>query len=537
MKPVTEFLASGRFFSPEIVLIAGTIVLLLASLSPKLRERRVEISVSAVLILLIAGALVYLNNVLPFQAEGARPLYLDLGNGNKILRVDKMGAFFKGLFLTIAALGVVLSVKSKEILSEHYAEYCALILSVTLGMILMATAVDMLMVYLAVETVSILSYVLAGFIRGSIRSSEASLKYMLYGALASGIMIYGMSILYGFTGTTNLLDIKATLIDRNLGNETMLVLAILFVLAGIGYKMAAVPFHFWCPDVYEGAPLPVTAFFSVGPKAAGFALAIRFFVSTLTQPFKIGGEEVIIPNMPSAMVVAKIDWVSAVFWMSILTMTLGNLAALRQKNAKRLFAYSSIAHAGYLAMGLTTLTIGGLESILFYLVVYTIMNLGAFYVVMLVADQRGSDDIQAFRGLFKDSPWIAIAMTMFLFSLTGIPPFAGFAGKLVLFGAVIEEAGRQGQDRLWVLAIIGVINSAISLFYYARVIRVMLEGALGEEEGHGHAPAAVHRPLAPVTVSVPAFVLLAVFAVPTLVFGLVFGWLQQLAAWTFAYAV
>lgn len=537
MTPVINFSQVIGFFSPELILALGVVVLVLAALVPSIKERRVEVAVSALLILTIAGILLYQQGYKVVADENALPGYLHLGNGNQVLRVDRIAVFFKGLFILTAFLGVLLSIRSKELMAEHYAEFCALLLSVTIGMIMMATSVDMLMIYLGVEMVSILSYVLAGFMRGSIRSSEASLKYLLYGALASGAMIYGMSILYGFTGTMNLIDMKAMLSGNNLQGNTLIILSVLLILVGIGYKMAAVPFHFWCPDVYEGAPLPVTAFFSVGPKAAGFALAIRVFGTALTEKFNMGGItdlKDLAPDLVEAQVVANIDWVSAIFILSILTMTLGNLSALRQKNAKRMLAYSSIAHAGYLLMGLTTLTQAGISSVLFYLVVYALMNLGAFAVVMMIADQRGSDDLDAFRGTFKEAPWVAIAMCIFLFSLTGLPPFAGFAGKLSIFGAVVEAANLRGvegtmfgQGRLWVLLLAGVINSAISLFYYVRIIQAMLVGSVEDDESGAEGGPR----LAALAIPRSSQLMLAIFVVPTVLFGMAFGWLKTLADW------
>jgi len=288
------------------------------------------------------------------------------------------------------------------------------------------------------------------------------------------VMLYGMSILYGLFATSRvagpsgigaqLADVTSRLfMAQAFGGQPAaqlaLVVAVIFVLAGVGYKIASVPFHMWCPDVYEGAPTPFTAFLSVGPKAAGFAVAIRFFFAAFERQLP-GGDYAPITDLP---------WPAIIGIVSAITMTLGNLTAIVQNNLKRLLAYSSIAHAGYLLMGLSAANAAGVRSILVYLVVYVLMNVGAFLVIIAVARVTGSEDIDSLRGLGSKAPIAALSLTVFLFSLTGIPPFAGFIGKYLIFAAVVQRGG------FWyvLLAVIGVLNSAVSLFYYARIIKAM----------------------------------------------------------------
>jgi NADH-quinone oxidoreductase subunit N len=370
-----------------------------------------------------------------------------------------------------------------------------MMLGVVLGMMLLATSTNMLMIYLALEMVSLPSYLLTGVLRRDSKSSEAGLKYMLFGAAASGCMVYGMSLFYGMTGSLDLVQVRDGLAAGGMPQLALLV-ATAFVLAGFGFKVAMVPFHMWTPDVYEGASTPVTAFLSVAPKAAGLAVLLRFCMAGLATeagPF---------PGL---------DWPFLLAIISAATMTLGNLAALRQDNVKRMLAYSSIAHAGYLLMGAVLLTPSGLKAIAFYLVVYGLMNLGAFLVVIALSVDGRRETVADFRGLGWRVPLLAVPMTMFLFSLTGIPPFAGFAGKVYLFKAVIERD-------LWWLALLGVLNSVVSLYYYARLVKAMYL----DEPGDAWEPVRVPRLYA---------VLLVALAIPTLVFGFQFAWLDRMSSY------
>lgn len=331
----------------------------------------------------------------------------------------------------------------------YQGEFYSLLLFAALSMTLMAGATDLIMIALSLEFLSITSYVLTGYLREDVRSNEGAIKYLLYGAITTAVMLYGMSFLYGMTGSTNLEDIAANLgsLLASPGPLRQLVLPIvIFLLAGFGFKIALVPFHQWAPDAYEGAPTPVTAFLSVGPKVAGFAVLFRVFLTAL-------------PHL-------QIDWMALLAGVSAVTMTLGNLVAIPQTNIKRMLAYSSIAQAGYVLIGVAAASTLGMASALFYLFVYTLTNLGAFAVVITFSNWSGSDAIPDYAGLSQKSPALAMTMLLFLISLAGIPPLPGFVGKFYLFAAAIE------RGMIW-LAVIGVINSIISLYYYLMVARVM----------------------------------------------------------------
>ncbi|MBN1610001.1 MAG: NADH-quinone oxidoreductase subunit N [Polyangiaceae bacterium] len=388
-----------------------------------------------------------------------------------MVALDGIGLFFRGLFVVAGLGGVLMGALSTEIAEERLGEYLALLLSVTLGLMLLGSAQNLLMVYLALELVSIPSYVLAGFRRGNRESSEAALKYVLYGGVASGLMLYGFSLLYGLTGSLGFAEL-AEFIGRVQEGDTVtrviVLLAGILSLAGFGYKVAAVPFHMWCPDVYQGAPTPFVAFLSVAPKAGGMAALIRF----MTVGFGAGEAVVGTSPWPWAMVLAIV---------SVATMTLGNLVAIPQNNLKRLLAYSSIAHAGYMLMGVAVGTTQAIQAVMFYLGVYLAMNFGAFLIVMAVRDRTGHESIDNYRGLGGTSPVLAVALAIFLFSLTGLPPFAGFIGKFYLFAALLETQA----PLFYVVAIIGVLNSAVSLYYYARVVKAMF---LEKAEGAALAP-------------------------------------------------
>jgi NADH-quinone oxidoreductase subunit N len=316
-------------------------------------------------------------------------------------------------------------------------------------------------------------------------------------------MLYGISIIYGLTGSLDIYTINQVLAQGNYNTIALLIAGVL-TMAGFGYKISAVPFHFWTPDVYEGAPITITAFLSVASKAGGFAMMIRFFKVTF-----IDSSVVALPVGDWAAL-KGFEWYHLVAAISVLTMTLGNLVAVWQNNLKRLLAYSSIAHAGYMLMGVVVLSNDGLAAIMLYFVVYLFMNLGAFYIVMLIADKTGSEDIEDYKGLGPRAPFITVALAIFLVSLTGLPPTAGFIGKLYLFAALLNHG--------WVwLAIVGALNSVISLYYYVRIFRNMY---LRSSEPQQSAPLSF-------TTMQKATVL--VLLVPTLLLGLYFGPLVQLA--------
>jgi NADH-quinone oxidoreductase subunit N len=415
-----------------------------------------------------------------------------------MLVLDQFAIFFKVL-LGLSLLAVVtMSLASREIQqSPNQGEYYTVLLGSTLGMFLMASAANLLMAYLALEFVSLSSYVLAGFLRHNRRSSEAALKYLIYGGVASGAMIYGMSWVYGLTGSMDYGQIATALGKVPADSRLALFTGLVLVLVGFGYKVAVVPFHMWAPDVYTGAPLPITTFLAVASKAAGFAMLLRFF------DFGVG------PSGPRAAA-STLPLVQLMAAISALTMLIGNLAAISQTNVKRFLAYSSIAHAGYALMGVAVFAEQGVAAVLLYLAVYYVMNLGAFWVALLVVNTTGREDLDAFRGLaWRGGAPVAVSLAIFLFSLAGLPPFAGFIGKLYVFAA-----GIQGE--LYWLVVWGALNSVVSLYYYARIVKLMFLDQPGPEDGPLRFPGADLGAV-------------AVLSALTIYLGLRFEWLYQAA--------
>jgi NADH-quinone oxidoreductase subunit N len=497
-------LASAAAFRPELALTFGTMALFILDLFWKHHPSRPARLATGTL--LVLGLTAWL---LALQPDGARLLF------NGMIATDRFATFFKWLFLLAAGLTVLISAPGKDFPPARIGEFYALMTAMLLGLFLMASATDLLMVYLSIELVSLCSYVLAGFKKGDRRAAEASLKYVIYGGVASGVMLFGMSYLYGLLGTTSLGELamriqhlQATGLPAAATRLT-LVVAVVLVTAGVGYKIAAVPWHMWCPDVYEGAPTPFTAFLSVGPKAAGFAVALRLFYGALSGP------SATMAGFGEA--VGGVPWPAIIGIMAAVTMTLGNLTALAQTNLKRLLAYSSIAHAGYMLMGLSAASDRGMQSIMIYMLIYVVMNLGSFLVVILVAEATGSESILDYRGLAKRHPLAATAFAIFLFSLTGIPPFAGFVGKWYLFVAVLDRVPGPGGNWYATLAIIGALNSAVSLYYYVRVIRAMFIDVPYAEPKQAPATPVMYQ------------VLLSASAVAVLVFGL---WWTPMIDWT-----
>lgn len=411
--------------------------------------------------------------------------------------VDSLSLFFKFLILGTSAFIVIFSMQSNELMASRrgIGEYFALLTALTLGMMLMTGSTNLLMMYISLELTSMSSYILSGYFKDADASSEASLKYVIYGALSSGMMLYGISILYGLTGSIDIYGINRAFMSGHAQGIALIIAGIL-TLVGFGYKISAVPFHFWTPDVYEGAPITITAFLSVASKAAGFAMMIRFFKVSFLDP-SLGNL-----SLGSWGSFPGFEWNQVLAVISVLTMTLGNLVAVWQNNLKRLLAYSSIAHAGYMLMGVVVLSNEGIAAVLVYFVVYLFMNLGAFYTVMIVANKLGSESIDAYRGLGYSSPLIGVSFTIFLLSLTGIPPTAGFVGKLYLFAALIN-------GKWFWLAIIGALNSVVSLYYYVRILRNMF---LREPEG---APKEL-------TFSRTQVAILLILLIPTLLLGIWF---------------
>jgi NADH-quinone oxidoreductase subunit N len=360
--------------------------------------------------------------------------------------LDPFSIFFKFVFFIACGLGILVSINYLKSQDIYRGEYYSLMLFATSGMMLMASAADLITLYLGLELMAMSIYILAGFMRHDNRSNEAAIKYLLLGAFSSGIMLYGMSLMYGITGTTNLSEILAFLRTADLNNP-VIYLAMIMLVVSFGFKVAAVPFHMWVPDVYEGAPTPVTAFMSAGPKVAGFAVLLRVFLYSL-EPL----------HAHSTAIISG---------LALLTMAVGNIMALSQTNIKRMLAYSSIAHAGYALVGLAAGGPEGAASVMLYVCIYALMNMGAFGVVIMLrkAGERG-EEIADFAGLGKTNKTAAFLMLIFMFSLTGIPPTAGFIGKFYIFKSAVQSG------LVW-LAVAGVIFSSISAYFYLRVIMVM----------------------------------------------------------------
>jgi len=419
--------------APEIVLITvGLMVLILDFIVPKEKKN----VLGWISLLGLAGAA-----VATYKMMG-----IDLMFFSGTFHLDPFSTFFKFVFYTACGLGILLSINYLNIEDIRRGEYYALMLFATTGMMLMASAGDLITLYLGLELMALSVYILAGFMRQDNRSNEAAIKYLVLGAFSSGIMVYGMSLLYGLAGTTNLTGILSFLRGADLANP-IIFLAMIMLVVSFGFKVAAAPFHMWVPDVYEGAPTSVTAFMSAGPKVAGFAVLLRVFLYAL-EPLH-----------------AHITTIIA--GLAVLTMAVGNILALSQTNIKRMLAYSSIAHAGYALVGLAAGGPEGAASVMLYVCIYAVMNMGAFGVVIMLrrAGERG-EEIADFSGLGKTHKTAAFLMLIFMFSLTGIPPLAGFVGKFYIFKSAIEAG------LLW-LAIAGVVFSAISAYFYLRVIMVM----------------------------------------------------------------
>jgi NADH-quinone oxidoreductase subunit N len=412
---------------------------------------------------------------------------------------DNLAIFTRIFLLAFTALIIWLTLLTGIPDREDSADFHCLLLGSVVGMSLMASANHLLMVYIGVEMASLPSYALAGFLKGRRQSSEAALKYVVYGGGASGVMLYGISLLAGKFGTAYLPDLSAAYVTAlhapGHGPDLVLVLGTLFVLVGIAFKLAAVPFHFWCPDVFEGASAEVAGFLSVASKGAALAMLARIVLV-------LGGFDPLVGAVENA------DWnaivrylVPALACFAALTATFGNLAAYMQTNLKRLLAYSTIAHAGYMMMGIAALNRDGAAAVLFYLMAYLLMNLGAFAIVAFLRNQTGSEDLDSFRGLVRRAPWMVVLFSIFLLSLLGIPPLAGFAAKFQIFSVLwkTSQSYYQGGEpmlgaTLFILLVIGGLNTVFSAVYYVKVMKVMI---LDErvEDIEGKEPQPVAEPL------------------------------------------
>lgn len=486
----------------------------LTSLNNSLKLITPEIVLSIFLVIVVVVDLIYKSNkkIIPFisivglvitgifvisSLDSSGFAFITASTSSKqfgMFAVDPLGGFFKILILSVSVFIVLFTMSSSEIKQIHLrsGEFYALMYGMVLGMMVLVSAVDLILIYVALELLSLSSYVLAGFTKLRDRNSEAALKYMIYGVVSSGLMLFGISIFYGLTGTTNLYLINSLLQGPQI-NILTLLFAVILLLAGVGFKISAVPFHFWTPDVYEGAPITITAYLSVASKAAGFALLIRIIQIGFVSFVGSDGFWNLIPIF---------DWKALLVLLSVLTMTLGNLSALWQNNLKRMLAFSSIAHAGYIILALATLSSQGVIAILIYFIFYALMNLGAFYIVMIIADKTGSEDIDDYDGLGYTSSFLGISFIILLISLVGLPPTAGFIGKLYLFIAVLDA-------EMYIVAVIAVLNTVVSLYYYLRVLKHMY---LSKSNSTTKA----------VSATISQKIILLLLVVPTLLFGIYF---------------
>jgi NADH-quinone oxidoreductase subunit N len=495
-----DYLNDLHYIWPEVVMTVAILLALFSDLILGGRDQKVTGTIAA----LCTALVIYFLIKLWLEGNMHRPF--------GIMLVDGYALFFK-LLAAIGLLVVLLySIFFKGFNRDGIGEFYAVILTATLGIFFLVSTDHLLLLYLALEMLSLTSYVLAGFLKRDMRSSEAALKYLVFGALSSGIMVFGFSIFFGLAGNMRLDEIGA-FVGGNFANTDYtgtIIIASIMVLTGFSFKIASFPFHFWCPDVYEGAPTPVTTFLAVSSKAAGFGLLIRFFHGVFAT--EASYSDLWGPKL--AMLIAV---------LSAVTMTYGNITAMRQSNLKRLLAYSSIAHAGYMLMGLAALLAAtdgspksiGIDSILFYLVTYLIMNLGAFGFVMYMSNRYGQDEIAGYRGLGWKSPYASAFMTIFLLSLTGIPPTIGFIGKWKLFYAVIDEG-------IYWLAVCAAVNSVISLFYYFRIVKALFLRTPSDQE----APAAGGGMEVPVQGLVVS--LLAILGIATLYYGVYWDAIDRL---------
>jgi NADH-quinone oxidoreductase subunit N len=454
---------------PElIVAVAGVLVMLVDAFTRREDKPWLTGGLSLAGLAAAAGACVWLWRVPP----GLREAY------NGMIVLDPMRLSFTLVFMVVAALTVLLSMIWVEWERLPAGEFHALLLFATVGMMLMAAGGDLVIIFLGLELLSISTYVMAGFRRTDLRSNESSIKYFILGSFSSAFLLYGIALVYGGTatingaGTTNLRELAVRLGDPTLPYPALLYAGAALLLVGFGFKIATAPFHVWTPDVYEGAPTPVTAFMAAGPKAAGFAAFMRVFL--IGFPF-------IAASTAKAAPIHDV-WLNTLYVLAILTMSVGNLAALVQTNVKRMLAYSSIAHAGYALVGFVAAGAAleevqqreAVAAVIFYLLSYAVMNLGAFAVVTLIA--RSGDrrtEIEDYNGIGFRAPTLAFTLTLFLLSLIGIPLTAGFMGKVMVFRAALNLSSAPGGAKYTALVVVGVLNSAVSVYYYLRLVVVM----------------------------------------------------------------
>tara|TARA_Y100000996_G_scaffold178290_1_gene139168 strand:- start:666 stop:2117 length:1452 start_codon:yes stop_codon:yes gene_type:complete len=431
---------SIQYFLPELILILTILFVIVCDLIPSVSRYSFNLTLFG---LLFMGLMMFIN--------GPSGEYIF----NKMLIDDMFSFYFNSIILLSTFSIIVVSRYSKELNDEYRIEYNVLLLVVLLGMFLMTSSINLVMIYLSLELVSIPSYILAGMLKSDKKSNEAALKYVIFGSFSSGLMLIGFSWLYGLSGSTNIYEVYSSL--SLLDDQSAVLLSILFILVGFGYKVSMVPFHYWTPDVYEGSPITVTAFLSAAPKAAGFALFIRtFFVLFSDSGTFLGSSPILNINWPLLLAI-----------LSGATMTIGNLLALRQDNVKRMLAYSTISHVGFMLMALCAMNVEAIAGIMFYLLMYSFMNLSAFYMVLFASNKLNAVNVDDWNGLAFRTPILSAFMVISLVSLAGLPPTSGFIGKVYLFRSLFYD-----KEFFW-LAIVGILNSVVSLYYYFRIVKAM----------------------------------------------------------------
>ncbi len=443
-------LQSLEFFIPELILTITILAALITDLFVKKSKTNIIGWVLGVGLVIVGLSVHNLSSVPPTT------LFLDM------IVIDPFSSYMKIVIIISTLLVIVASWVNDELEKYRKGEYFTIMGIMVMGLFLMISSVDIIMLYISIEVVSIMSFVLAAYLKLDTRSNEAGLKYVIYGAFSSGVMLYGLSIVYGLAGSTNYFAIQETLSSLDSSANPALIMALLMIFAGFGYKISSVPFHFWTPDVYEGSPSTITAYLSVAPKAAGFAMIIRFFHQVFSDSIGLTSNAVGSTDLP---------WPEIIGILAVVTMTMGNLVAIQQVSIKRMLAYSSIAHAGYMMLALPVLSMDAVESVMIYLFIYVFMNLGAFFIVIFVKNKTGGESFKDFEGLGWKMPIVGAFMTLFMLSLTGLPPTAGFVGKLYIFKTLVGA----GSEFLW-LVVAGGVNSVISLYYYFHVVKVMFLG-------------------------------------------------------------
>lgn len=476
---------------PETVVVITALLVLAADLLA-LREQPVRIRFG------LGAAIASLGCVLAIFFALGRHEHVNLFHGMFV--VDSLTNVVKAAILGLTIFTAVLSAQSK--FTEHVGEYLALILLATVGMMFLASAEDLLMIFISLELLSLSLYVLTAFNKRNIKSAEAALKYFLFGGMAAAFTLFGLSLLYGMSGSTNLPEIAKGLAGKGL--DPLLIVAIVTTVVGFGFKVAAVPFHLWAPDAYEGAPTPSAAFIATGSKVASFFILAKVMMIGFAGAEGSGAWRGFISG-----------WVPTVAVVAALSMVLGNLTAIAQSSVKRLLAYSAIAHAGYMLLGVLANTETSLASLLFYVITYAVTTLGAFGVVQVVEDATGSDSIESFAGLSRRAPVLSLCLLVFLLSLGGIPPLAGFIGKFFVFSAVVG-ADAKHLGLLW-LVVLAIAMSAVSFYYYLRVLKAAY--VVDRTDATNGADA--------IGVPVATLVVLVVLALIVVLLGCAPGWLLQ----------